>query len=281
LSNIRPIREDDLPQVITLMCESFPIRDRAYFEAGLERLAAREIPVGTETYGYLIDDDGPKGAVLTISSWHGPPDARQLFVNISTWCVAPTHRGDMAKELYRRAGDRDDAVNTNLSAATHTLKTLGRFDFRPWTTGQFVGFAFRGRRSAASILTPEQAVARGMPEHSAKVLADHAARGCLTPCLEADGRVLPLIVLRRRIKGIIPAAQLIYCDDTAWLLKHGHALLEWLRWRGLFGLIVDVNEPPAEMIGQFFPGKAAKYVRGQQPAMDVDHSYSEMLYLGF
>ena len=37
----------------------------------------------------------------------------------------------------------------------------------------------------------------------------------------------------RRIKRLIPAAQLIYCEDTAWLLRHGHALFGWLRLRGL------------------------------------------------
>jgi hypothetical protein len=281
LSRIRPIKEEDLPEVIALMCESFPLHDRAYFETGLKRLAAREIPEGTETYGYLIDDNGPKGAVLAISSWHGAPGARQLFVNISTWCVSASHRGEVAKELYGRAGKRDDAVNTNLSAALHTLKTLGRFNFRPWTTGQFVGFAFRGNRSGATILTPEQALARGMPEHYSKVLTDHAKLGCLTPCLEADGRIVPLIVLRRRIKRAIPAAQLIYCEDLPWLLSHGHVLFSWLRRRALFALILDANEAPAEMVGRFFPGKAAKYIRGQQPGMDVDHSYSEMIYLGF
>lgn len=281
MAEIRPIRDADLPDVITLMCESFPRRDRAYFEAGLKRLAAREVPEGTETYGYLIDDDGPKGAVLAISSWHGPPDTRQLFVNISTWCVAPSHRGEMARELYRRAGARDDAVNANLSAAAHTLKTLARFDFRPWTTGQFVGVGFRGRGSKASVLTPDEARARGLPEHEAKALADHAAMGCLTPCLEADGRILPLVFLPRRIQRIIPAAQLIYCQDVAWLLAHGRSLLWWLRLRGFPALILDANEAPAEMVGRFFPGKAGKYIRGQAPAVDVDYRYSEMVYLGF
>jgi len=281
VDKIRSIAEADLPAVITLMCESFPRRDRAYFEAGLRRLAAREIPEGCETYGYLIDDDGPKGAVLAISSWHGPPDARQLFVNISTWCVAPSHRGEMARELYRRAGARDDAVNTNLSAALHTLKTLDRFNFRPWTTGQFAGFAFRSRRSRAAALTPEQALARGMPEHQFRKLDDHRKLGCLTVCLEANGRIVPLVLLRRQIQRIVPAAQLIYCEDVAWLLDHGGALMWWLRLRGRTGLILDSNGPPPGMLGRFYPGKAGKYIRGQDPAIDVDHTYSEMVYLGF
>ncbi|WP_337188860.1 hypothetical protein [Phenylobacterium sp.] len=280
MANIRSIEEADLPAVVTLMCESFPRRDRAYFETGLQRLAQREIPEGTEPYGLLIDDDGVKGAVLAISSWHGSAEKRQLFVNISTWCVAPSHRGEMARELYRRAGERDDAVNTNLSAAAHTLKTLGRFNFRPWTTGQFIGVAFRSHRKAARILSPEQALLRGLPQSEFKKLQDHVSLGGLAICVATADRIMPIILVRRRVQKVVPAAQLIYCENVPWLLEHGGALLWWLRARGFIGLIIDANEPPPGMVGKFYPGKAAKYVRGQEPAIDVDHTYSELLYLG-
>lgn len=279
VGGIRPIEEKDLPGIITLFDEMFPGRGPAYFEAGLKRIAARDVPEGTQTYGYMVDDDGPKGAILTISTWHGPPDDRQLFINLSTWCAQRSHL-QFARELYRLGGERNDAVNTNLSAALHTLKTVVKCGYTARTTGQFAGFAVRGPRSKARILTPEQALAKGMPAYYGKLLADHASMGALTPCLEAEGRILPLIILRRRIKGIIPAAQLIYCEDTAWLLRHGHALFGWLRLRGLPALLVDANEPLPQLVGRFFPGKGARYMRGQEPRMDVDHSYTEMVYLG-
>jgi hypothetical protein len=279
LEQIRPIREEDLPAVTALYCEMFPGRDAAYFETGFKAIAGREIPVGTETYGYLIDDDGPQGAILTISSWHGAPDARQLYINLSTWCARRSHL-HFARELYRLAGERNDAVNTNLSAAPHTIKSVLKCGYEARTTGQFATFAARGRGTRGRVLTPAQAFAMGMAEHHRQMLEDHAKMGALTPCLEAEGRILPLMMVRRKVRGFIPAAQLIYCADTAWLYRNAHALFWWLRLRGLPALIVDANGPVPQFVGRFFPGKGHRYFRGLEPGLDVDHSYSEMVYLG-
>ncbi len=46
-------------------------------------------------------------------------------------------------------------------------------------------------------------------------------------------------------------------------------------------LILDASGPVREFRGMFLNGKAAKYVRGAAPIRDVDHTYSEMYYLGF
>lgn len=279
MEQIRAIREEDLPAVIDLYCEMFPGRDKPYFEAGLKAIAAREIPPGTETYGYLIDDDGPQGAILTISSWHGPPEARQLYINLSTWCARRTHL-HLAREIYRLAGARDDTVNTNLSAALHTIKAVLKCGYQARTTGQFAAFAARGRASKARVLTSKQAFAKGMPEHYRQLLADHERLGAVTACLEAEGRIRPLIMVRRKVRGFIPAAQLIYCEDTAWLYRNAHALFWWLRLHGLPALILDANGPVPQLFGRFFLGKGHRYVRGLEPDLDVDHSYSEMVYLG-
>ncbi len=280
MSSIRGIEQQDLPAVIALMCESFPRRDEQYFRQGFERLAARDIPEDTEKWGYLIDDDGPKGAVLAISSWHGPKETRQLFVNISTWCAAPSHRGPIARELYNRAGSRADAVNTNLSAATHTLRTLDRLGFEPWTTGQFVAIATRGRTARAGLRTGAEA-ARDLPDHEQKMLNDHSDSRFLSVCIDCDGRLMPLVFVRRRIKGVVPAAQLIYCADLDLLKAHMSTVLNWLRRRGCPCMILDASAPLDGLVGRFYPGRAAKYIRGRRPALSVDHSYSEMLYLGF
>lgn len=280
MSVIRSIEDSDLDAVVALMCASFPRRDPLYFRTGLARMAERDVPGGTETWGLMIDDDGPKGAVLAISSWHGPPSARQLFVNISTWCVAPSHRGPLAKQLYDRAGARGDAVNTNLSAASHTLRTLDKLGFQPWTSGQFVAVAPRRRTQRAGVLTGAAAL-KTLPDHERGIFEDHGDGRFLPVALDCDGAILPLLLLKRRIKGVVPAAQLIYCPDLARLDAHMGALLAGLRRRGCLFLILDANGAKPDLHGKFYPGRAAKFYRGQQPAIDVDHTYSEMLYLGF
>jgi hypothetical protein len=277
---IRPLQADDIPAVISLMTESFPRRSRAYFATAFDRLSTREIPGGFERLGYIIDDVGPKGAVLAIPSSHKTPAGEQIFVNVSTWCVAPSHRGPAAKALYAQAAARSDAVNTNLSAAAHTLKTIEKLEFRPWSRGQFLAIGTR-RSARTQILTIDQAVVAGLPDYQAGMLKDHAEFGCLTPVIESEGRLLPLVLLRRRVRRCLPVAQLIYCENRDAVLDRAAALFSWLRRRGYPALLLDTNGGQPSLRGRYFPGLAAKYYRGQSPKLDIDHTYSEMIYLGF
>lgn len=277
---VRPMRTDDIPGAIAVMAETFARRTKPYFAAGFERLSQREIPESFERFGYVIDDDGIRGAVLAIPSRHDYGSAAQVFVNISTWCVSRSHRGPAAKELYAMAAARDDAVITNLSAAKHTIKTIKSLGFVPWTQGQFIALAAR-RSKRGRIMNLENAVKAGLPDHQAAILRDHANLGCLTPVLESDGRLLPLVILKRRVQRYLPAGQLIYCEDREWLLDRCGPLIRWLRLRGLPGLIVDASGDEPSLRGKYFPDRSAKYTRAQRPKLDIDHTYSEMVYLGF
>ena len=277
---IRPLEPDDIPAACRLMAESFPRRDVAYFERGFERLAAAPEVPGCERYGHVIDDGGIRGAVLAIPSLHDYGDRTQPFVNISTWCVAQSHRGPLAKALYDRAGANGAAVNTNLSAAGHTIRTLDKLGFTPWTTGQFLALAARGPR-AARIVAHDDPGAPALPPHHARTLEDHAALGCLTPVIDAEGRPVPLVLLPRRVARVVPVAQVIYCEHRADLARHGRALLRWVRRRGHAGLLIDADGPVAGFAGRHYDGKAAKYLRGARPRYDVEHTYSEMVRLGF
>lgn len=278
---IRPIEDADLPAVIDILCEGFPRRDAAYWRAGLARLAARQVPEGMEKYGYVIEDDGPKGVVLAISSLHaGEGEAPRVFTNISSWCVLSSHRGPAAKALYQHAARHPEVTSTNLSAAAHTLKTLDRFGFQPWSTGQTVGIA-TGRRGGARVLGPGAALAAGLDRATHRILADHAAMGCEAFCLETAAGLVPLVFLQRKVRGWIPAAQLIYCQDLNALLAEGRAAWLHLLRRGLPLLILDASGPLDGIRGKFYPGRAAKYFRGPRPVHAVDHTYSEMVYLGF
>ena len=55
----------------------------------------------------------------------------------------------------------------------------------------------------------------------------------------------------------------------------------WLLARGYPALLVDGSGPIIGLKGKYFPGKAAKYYKGQFPLYAVDHTYSEMIYIGF
>jgi hypothetical protein len=44
---------------------------------------------------------------------------------------------------------------------------------------------------------------------------------------------------------------------------------------------VDASAPLEGFFGRYYPGRAAKYYKGPLPGLFVDHSYSEMIYIGF
>jgi len=281
---IREMDDCDVPEVVPLLLEGFPRRTADYWREGLKRLAERERPPHTEKYGYVLAaGNSLRGVVLTIPSIHNSVSGPQVFINISSWYVRPSHRGQPAKELYYHASRRDGITYTNLSAATNTIKTITSFGFREWTAGQMIAVGLKRRRSIGKrlqFLTPDQAKSAGISEAEARVLVDHAAFGCLAFCLETADRLSPFIFMPRQVKHTLSCAQLIYCQSLDDLVAHGRAILFWLAAHGLPLMILDASGPIKGLIGRFIPGKAIKYVKGPTPTKVIDHTYSEMVVLG-
>jgi len=282
---IREIRDDDLAEVVALLCQGFPRRTPEYWRAGLQRLATRERPPYTEKYGYVLaTEDALGGVVLTIASDHEDGLKRQVFINISSWCAQPSFWGAPARELYRHACRRQDVTYTNLSAAAHTIKTITSFGFQEWTSGQMVAVGLKWDRSSLRklhFLTLNEAKSIGISSAEARLLADHEDFGCLAFCLETPNGLFPFVFVRRRIKGFVPCAQLIYCRNLGDLVEHGPAISMWLAIRGFPFMIIDASAMINGLTGCYFPGKARKYFKGPQPLKAVDHSYSEMVIFGF
>jgi len=278
---IRQIGERDLPQVATLLTESFPRRSRSYWETGLAKLGARPSLPGRPRYGYVIDDDGIRGVLLAISSRHGKEGEEMTMTNISSWCVAPSHRGPAAATLYAHAASGSGVTYTNLSAAPHTLKIITRLGFQEWTAGQIVGIGRGTSPDFSGIVSVEDATSEGLSAREVAVLRDHQELACLAFCVRIKDRVAPVIFLRRKVQGIIPCAQLIYCRHLRDFLDHSRAINVHLARMGYPLLILDANGPVQGVLGRYVPGKAAKYFKGTKPGLDVDHTYSEMVYFGF
>ncbi len=82
---IREIGDDDLAEVVALLCEGFPRRTPEYWRTGLQKLANRERPPDTEKYGYVLTTGNElRGVVLTIPSVHENGSERHVFINISS-----------------------------------------------------------------------------------------------------------------------------------------------------------------------------------------------------
>jgi hypothetical protein len=281
---IREINELDLTEVVALLCEGFPRSSSRYWQAGLQRLARRERPPFTEKYGYVLAAENRlRGVVLTIPSVHQEGSTRRLYINISSWYVQLAFRGPPAKELYRHASRHEGITYTNLSAATHTIKTIKSFGFQEWTAGQTVAVGvgrYRSPSGKVRFLSPSKL---GSSDCSAQanLLADHESYGCLTFCLETPNRLCPFIFVRRHVRRFIPCAQLIYCGDLTDLVEHGLAISSWLTMRGFPLMLIDASGPIEGLIGYYIDRKNSKYFKGPRPVKAHDHTYSEIALFGF
>lgn len=279
---IRELEEQDLAELAQIMSEGFPRHPLAYWQNRMQTLTNRVCAPGTQRYGYGIEADGLKGAILTIGSLHGPSDSPQKIVNISSWTVRPSHRGPPARELYRYATQYSNFTYSNLSAASHTLKTVLQSGFRERTAGQIIAVGIRKTpRKAVRLVYPQDAERAGLTPYKAEMLRYHADQGCIAFCLELADRLVPFIFLPRRIKPGIPVAQLIYCEQSDDFQENSRTIYLSLLARGYLAMLVDASGPIAGLKGKYFPGKAAKYYKGEPPLAAVDHTYSEMVYIGF
>jgi len=282
---IREIGDDDLAEVVALLCEGFPRRTPEYWRTGLQKLANRERPPDTEKYGYVLTAGNElRGVVLTIPSVHENGSERHVFINISSWYVQPPFRGSPAKELYRHASCRQSITYTNLSAAAHTVKTITSFGFKEWTAGQMVAVGLKRHRSSLEkirILSSSKLGSVEICSAEANLLADHESLGCLTFFLETPNRLSPFIFVRRRVMGFIPCAQLIYCRELIDLIQHSMAISTWLTMRGFPLMLIDASAPIEGLVGYYVDGKSSKYFKGPRPVKAIDHTYSEMVLLGF
>jgi hypothetical protein len=279
---IRELEQADLPEVSNILAEGFSRHSLAFWQDRLRAMARREPAPGTALFGYGLDAGGLQGVVLTFGSLHGPAEARQTIVNISSWTVRPALRGLAAKELYRHATSADAMTFSNLSPAAHTQETIKKFGFIERTAGQIIAIGVaRSRGARRSIVPLSDAERSGLSPERAAMMRDHQARGCLTFCLESNDRLAPFMFLPRRVKPGIPVAQLIYCELLSDLIDNSRTITLEVLKRGFAAMLVDASGPIEGLMGRYFPARAAKYYKGPMPLYAIDHSYSEMIYIGF
>lgn len=280
-TEIRDLAATDLPEAVRVLCEGFPHRAPAYWHRGLDQMAALDTVPNTVRYGHgLFVDGAMRGVILSIPTVHAGGPLPQTYVNLSSWCVHPGHRGRSALQLYAQASSRHAEVTyTNLSATTHTLKAVVARGFQEWTAGQMLCVGTRSAAGRRRFVPPAQALAAGLPAPVVRLLVDHERFGCLAVCVETPDRLVPLVFLKRSVKGI-PLAQLVYCEAIDDLVANGRAVSLWLARQGHPGMIIDASGPVPGLWGRYFPGKARKFFKGPPPRLAVDHSYSEMMFFG-
>lgn len=277
----RPIDASDLPSIVDLLIDGFPERNRAYWERGLERLAHRPVVGSFPRFGYLLAVDGViVGCLLLIVSQdeHGVPRG-----NVSSWYVEPAYRS-LASMLVSYVFRHKDLTLINISPAPHTIPILEAQGYRRYVDGQVVaipllstaGFGARVVTIGADSGDPGL-----LPEHEMVLLARHASWGCLSfVCRGKDGYEPFVFAKGRPLRGILPAAQLVWCREIASVARFSGAIGRHLIRHGLPMVFIDATGPVTALPGVYRGDRAQKFWRGPHKPRLGDLADTELVVFG-
>jgi len=279
----RQIDEGDVAAVAALLGRGFPNRSGQFWRDALRRLAQREPPPGFPKYGYLLESGNvPVGAILMICSMLRQGERIATRCNLSSWYVVPEFRS-YASLLVSHALSHKDVTYMNVSAAPHTWPIIEAQGFARYCEGVFIALPLFKRSAAdAAVRVFDAARTPTAPFEASEqdILQRHAELGCISLWCETAERGYPFVFRPRRVKRIVPCAQLIYCSDITDLIRFAGPIGRHLAWRGRPVVVMDSNGVIPGLFGAFRPGSMAKYFKGPQRPRLGDLAYTEYALLG-
>jgi hypothetical protein len=276
----RQIGDGDLDALVDLLERGFGRRrTRAFWQHALACLRTRTVPSGMPRYGYLLENDGvPVGVILLIFATTPGTDAPRA--NVSSWYVEPAFRS-YAPLLVSQALKLKQVTYLNISPAPHTWPILAAQGYKRYSNGIFIALPTLQRSSERVRLlaaghTPDAPHA----PFARDLMIEHIGFGCIGVwCVTAE-RARPFVFRPRMVKGILPCAQLIYCDDVADFVRFAGPIGRFLATRGRPFVILDANGPVAGLTGRYFAETTPKYFRGPVAPRLGDLSYTEAALFG-
>jgi hypothetical protein len=280
----RVIEDRDLANVLDCLMRGFPERPRDYWTRGLARLGARPQVADYPRYGHLLEaGDQVVGAMLQIFSTRQTPSGAVVRCNLSSWCVDPEYRS-FAHALHARAIGRREVVYVTVTAAPHTVAGLKALGYRPYSEGQmiFAPLLSHGERGARVVaFAPDRPEAARLSPDDARLLADHAAFGCIALIGVAGEEARPLVFQARRIwRDLIPCVHLIYCREASDLARFAAGYGRQLAQGGRLFVVADAIGPIPGLAGRYFPGREPRYFKGPQTPSPLDLADTELVVLG-
>lgn len=279
----RQITDSDAPGIAALLARGFPTRDAKFWRQALHRLGSRQPPAGLPQYGYLLESgDRPVGAILLICAQLQTRDTSVRRCNLSSWYVEPAFRS-YAALLVSRALTHKDVTFLNISAAPHTWPIIEAQGFSRYSDGVFVTApALNGPfgNAGATILDARTRPAVAFDPLEQDILLQHADLGCISLWCATPERAYPFVFRPRRVKQLLPCAQLIYCRDVGDFVRFAGPIGRHLLRHGRPFVIVDANAPIPRLIGAYRRGSMPRYFKGPQKPRLGDLAYTEYAVIG-
>jgi hypothetical protein len=277
---LRPIEEPQEPAALALLAEGFPARGADEWTRILRRAAQFRDPQSAWPLGYvLMVKDEEAGVVITTASTRRRPDGTRFdMVNLSGWYVRANRRL-MALPMLKSILARDDAVFTDITPipAVQRLNEMLGFRLENEAVRLYpMPFSALSRHRGAHVT---DATAPDVPvdPEAARILADHAALGCVTGLLHLPDRVAPLIFAFTDRRGL-PGLRLIYGPDKATVAAHAGSISRFLARRPILFWEINANRSDRLPGSVFWRRAAPCQLRGNRPDDAIDYAYSEVVF---
>ncbi len=279
----RQIGDSDIVAIVDLLAKGFRLRDRSYWVRALAALASHATPPGFPKYGYMLECEGvPVGVILLIFSSVPSGDGPIIRCNVSSWYVEPAFRSH-ASMLIAQAIKHKSVTYVNVSPAMHTRPIVEAQGFSCYSSGQFVAAPLLAPASTDTEARVVEVDTQGdvaVDAGERELLLNHKAHGCLSLWCIAAERAHPFVFMPRRVKGVIPCAQLIYCRDIAEFVRFARPLGRALMRRGKPAVIIDANGAIPGLPGRYIEGKSPKYFKGPHRPTFGDLAFTETVLFG-
>lgn len=280
----RQIGEADIGGVVELLLKGFgKRRTRDFWLAVLDRLTHNAPPPGLPRYGYVLENDGALvGVVLLISTVIESAGGSTTRCNVSSWYVEPEFRG-YAPLLAAQATKHQNVTYLNISPMPHTRPIVEALGYELYSQGVFIAAPLLqapfggGEARIIGAAAPPEALHEAFEQ---KLLADHAACGCISLWCISAGRAYPFVFRPRLVNGLIPYAQLVYCRAVDDLVRFAGPIGRTLAQRGWPLVMIDANGPIRGLPGKYLHNVKPKYFKGPDRPRLGDLAYTETALFG-
>jgi hypothetical protein len=279
---LEPIDDANLGHALDLLARGFKRGSHQFWEQAVERITRYNQYGSRRGIGHLLAVKGKRaGVLLTLNSeTQAAEDRRYRVTNLSSWYVDPEHRR-LAPLMLREAIRDRETVFTDLTPSAEVVRMLPLLGFGPLNTGISaiaLPVAAVQRTADARVLDLESIDDGVLAPETRTLMERNAEFGAIAAVLSAGGRHYPLLFIYRTLRRL-PAAQLIYCDDNAAMMKEIGAIARFLLKRRRLILVIDIP-PDRQAPGTHFPGRGLKFAKGGCFVNRTDYGGSELLLVG-
>lgn len=270
----RQITRLDLAAVVGLLCAGFPRRKPAYWQAGLDRMGAREIPEHGPQFGYCLEVSGALvGVILLIASERWVDGTRATFTNLASWYVRPEYR-PFAHQLAAMALKDRATSYTNVTAAPATWPVVEKQGYRKYCNGLFFAVAALSKPQP-SVKIHDFASLSTRPDVQAMadfpLLQRHANWGCSVIVAEEAGQLSGFIFRRFAMRSgmlKLPAMFVVHAPSQNDVIRlAGNLGRHFMKAAAPF-LVMDANGPIENLRGLYTERRGRKFAKGpHQPKL--------------